>query len=326
VITAIGAWVAAHARLDIDGVATQGLVDRAGFMTADTTGVLPRQTAVPEDVAEALVGVTLVYLTDGMPAELALSWEWTGGALPSIPATVIDHEESREALLTEEEPALRWKNELMDDPVPTVTGVAVEPPRVPVPLGSSLLLLGVLALLVRSKRAQGGLYSFAAARIALAAALLVTPFARVSIALPAGLASGVSATEARRTLAGVLPNVYRAFEFREENAVYDRLAVAVTGDVLGEVYLQHRSALEMEERGGARARIDAVEVVDVDSVEPREGDGFRMRASWTVGGSVTHFGHRHFRQNRYRAEVGLVPLDGLWKIDSIEVLGQERLR
>ena len=34
-----------------------------------------------------------------------------------------------EALLTAEEPVLRWTNELLDDPVPTVTGVAVEPPQ-----------------------------------------------------------------------------------------------------------------------------------------------------------------------------------------------------
>ena len=221
---------------------------------------------------------------------------------------------------------LRWTNELIDDPVPTVTGTAVEPPRLPVPLFSTLLLVGAVVLLVRSRRGAAAGFQFAAARIALASALLVAPFAQVSIALPAALAGGISDADARRTLAGVLPNVYRAFEFREESAVYDRLAVAVTGEVLGQVYLQQRHALEMEERGGARARVDAVEVVDVASIEPRDEGGFRVRASWTVGGSVTHFGHRHFRQNRYHAEVGLVPVDGLWKIGSIEVLEQERLR
>jgi hypothetical protein len=41
---------------------------------------------------------------------------------------------------------------------------------------------------------------------------------------------------------------------------------------------------------------------------------------------VTHFGHRHFRQNRYDARVGIVPVEGTWKIRSIEVLEQERLR
>jgi hypothetical protein len=41
---------------------------------------------------------------------------------------------------------------------------------------------------------------------------------------------------------------------------------------------------------------------------------------------VTHFGHRHFRQNRYNAWVVVVPVSGTWKIQSIEVLEQERVK
>jgi len=49
-------------------------------------------------------------------------------------------------------------------------------------------------------------------------------------------------------------------------------------------------------------------------------------ASWNVGGTVVHFGHRHFRQNRYVAHVVVVPVEGAWKIESITVLDEERLR
>ena len=50
-------------------------------------------------------------------------------------------------------------------------------------------------------------------------------------------------------------------------------------------------------------------------------------ASWTVGGTVTHFGHRHFRENRYRAFVSVVPTeDAFWKIRSIDMLQEERVR
>jgi hypothetical protein len=100
----------------------------------------------------------------------------------------------------------------------------------------------------------------------------------------------------------------------------------VTGETLTEVYLEHRRSLEMEERGGARARVDAVEVVDVGGIEPRDDGGFNAEASWIVGGTVTHFGHRHFRQNRYDTRVAVVPVDGMWKIRSIEVIEQERIR
>jgi hypothetical protein len=162
--------------------------------------------------------------------------------------------------------------------------------------------------------------------VALALALIAGPLAQVAIALPASVGSVPSANSARRILASVLPNVYRAFEFRDEGMAYDRLAVAVTGATLTDIYLEHRRSLEMEERGGARARVDAVEVVDVREVEPREDGGFDAEATWTVGGTVTHFGHRHFRQNRYDTRVAVVAVDGVWKIRSIEVLEQERIR
>ena len=120
--------------------------------------------------------------------------------------------------------------------------------------------------------------------------------------------------------------MYRAFEFRDESQTYDRLSVSVVGETLTDVYLEHQRALEMEERGGARARVEAVEVSEVSSVEPESDGGFEAVATWQVGGTVTHFGHRHFRQNRYNARVRVVPVDDLWKIRAIEVLQEERLR
>ena len=82
----------------------------------------------------------------------------------------------------------------------------------------------------------------------------------------------------------------------------------------------------MEERGGARARVEAVEVEEVRTVEAAADGGFTADAIWRVGGTVTHFGHRHFRQNRYDARVTLIPVEGVWKIRSIELFDEERIR
>ena len=43
--------------------------------------------------------------------------------------------------------------------------------------------------------------------------------------------------------------------------------------------------MEMEALGGARARVEAVEVVQVDSVEAGIGTGFVTDATWSVGGT-----------------------------------------
>jgi hypothetical protein len=319
-------YVASRTVVEIDGSPASGLVDRVSFMTVDAQGVLPRQTPLREVVEEAFLGVTVVYLTSGMPNEVTLSWATFPAGTAAIPATAIDPESSRSAALTPDEPVLRWQNELMESPVPTVAAVAVEPPRLPLPLVSLALVGLALILLAIGWRGRHRTPSFATARVTLALAFAFTPLAQVSITLPASLGGVTSPHQARRVLASVLPNVYRAFEFREEGAAYDRLAVAVTGPTLTDIYLEHQRAMVMEERGGARARVDAVEVTEVRSVETREGGGFDAEASWTVGGTVTHFGHRHFRQNRYGTRVAVVPVDGTWKIESIEILEQERMR
>jgi hypothetical protein len=160
----------------------------------------------------------------------------------------------------------------------------------------------------------------------LAVALLLGPVGAVAVAPPWSVSATPGTSKAKRVLARILPNVYRALEFREESAVFDRLALSVTGETLTEVYLDHRKVLEMEERGGARARVEAVEVLEVDSIEAEGAGGFSARAVWTVGGTVTHFGHRHFRQNRYDARVVAVPDEGIWKLQSIELLDEQRLR
>jgi hypothetical protein len=247
-----------------------------------------------------------------MPDVLTLLWASFDGPEDTIPVTITDPESSISAELTAGEPMLRWENALAEDPIPTVAGIPVEPPQLPLPLASLALLAVALAFGVAALRGRRTATSFA--------------LTRVTLALPSSIRSVPTEAQARRILAGVLPNVYRAFELRDEAAAYDRLAVSVTGPTLTEVYLEHRRALEMEERGGARARVEAVEVLEVRDVEPAADGGFTAEAGWKVGGTVTHFGHRHFRQNRYDARVELLADDGIWKVRSIEILEEERLR
>jgi hypothetical protein len=305
----------------VDGEPVEAIVDRFAFMTVGPRGVLPRASPEPEAVGEAMVGVTVAYPAPGMPDVAAFD-----GPEEIIPTTVTDPESSLSAELTAGAPTVRWENALAEDPIPTVAGIEVEPPQLPLPLASLALLLVALALGAAALRGRRATTSFALSRVTLALAVIAVPVADVTLKLPPFIRSVPTESQARRILAGVLPNVYRAFELRDETAAYDRLAVSVTGPTLTEVYLEHRRALEMEERGGARARVEAVEVLEVRDVEPAADGGFTAEAGWKVGGTVTHFGHRHFRQNGYDARVELLPDDGTWKVRSIEILEEERLR
>ena len=253
-----------------------------------------------------------------------MQWEPFPGALKEIPATVIDPEAVTSKTLSVDEPSLVWENSLAEDPIPTVEAVEVEPVRLPIPWLSLPLLLFSAVLMYVGRRRRPAV-SFAAARVILALAFVVGPVVHTAVALPGSAGRTPSERQARRILAGLLPNIYRALEFRNEATIYDRLAVSVTGEALTDVYLQQQRALQVEERGGAQARVEAVEVQEAREIESHEG-GFDVRATWTVGGMVTHFGHRHFRQNRYEARIGIVAAAGTWKIQSIDVLEQERLR
>jgi hypothetical protein len=317
--------VAARTRVAIDGAIAEPAETRVDFLGLDPRGAMPRLSPIPEPIEAAWLGVTAVYTTGATPREVALRWEGFAAA-EAIPATATDPESSRSVELTADRPVLVWQNELAEDPAPIVTAVEVEPPTVWVPVWS-LAPLGAVVFFgwaaVRDRRRE---LSLAFVRVLLACALALGPVAGVAAALPFSEGAVPDAARAQRILAGVLPNVYRAFEFPTESAVYDRLALSVTGETLAEVYLEHRRAVRMEERGGARARVEAVEVLEVDSVEPAARGGFAADLAWTVGGTVTHFGHRHFRQNRYDARVVVVPVAGHWKIRSIEVYDERRLR
>jgi hypothetical protein len=151
------------------------------------------------------------------------------------------------------------------------------------------------------------------------------PFATYPLNLPWLSQWTPSSQRASLIIEELLKNVYRAFDVREEGRVYDRLAVSVTGDQLTKIYLENRKSLEFENRGGARANVDNVKMISVAKVDRSADGGFMTVAQWTVSGSVSHFGHTHYRRNRYHALVTFIIDDNSWKIKDIELIDEKRL-
>jgi len=314
-----------HIQMVVDDQLQTLAVVRVDFMERTTQGLFPRSAPIPEELAQAQVGVILSLLVPGIPRTVALAWTNLPGSVETVPATISDPEVTRTLTLVPDAIPAQWINELARDPIPTVDVVRIQPRELDLPLVSIPLVLMVLVLVVMGIRGQHQVRSFTTARIALVLALLAGPVARAAIDLPAAMQAVPAKSEARRITSALLGNVYRAFEFREESAVFDRLAVSVTGEALREIYLEHRTALELQERGGATARVDAVEVREVRDLAAGETGGFSLVADWTVAGAVTHFGHRHYRKNSYSAVIRLIPDGDDWKVHAIEVLAEERL-
>ncbi|RLA05885.1 MAG: hypothetical protein DRQ59_15660 [Gammaproteobacteria bacterium] len=159
--------------------------------------------------------------------------------------------------------------------------------------------------------------------VLVAAAAVAWPLAKVD--LPTGAAGGRGLDKEQSALLAesLLRNVYRAFDFRDEEDVYDKLAVTVAGDLLTDIYLQNRRSFAVKQAGGAQAKIQAVEILEVRP--ERSGGGYLFDATWTAAGSVGHWGHVHFRTNHYHALVTVEPEDGAWKITGMDVLDESRI-
>jgi hypothetical protein len=78
--------------------------------------------------------------------------------------------------------------------------------------------------------------------------------------------------------------------------------------------------------GGAQAKVEEVEVLDVE-VQPNaeSSRALDLRSVWSATGTVGHWGHIHTRQNRYEAVVTIEPVEGAWRITGLELLEEERI-
>ena len=123
---------------------------------------------------------------------------------------------------------------------------------------------------------------------------------------------------------GLPVNIYRAFDFRGEEQIYDTLERSVEGDLLTRIYLETRKGLELANQGGARAKVKEIELLEL-SAEPADGGGIVADATWNVSGSVGHWGHVHQRRNQYRAQLHIAPIQGTWKLTDLEILQEQRL-
>jgi hypothetical protein len=308
--------------VEIDGVAIPPELARVNFLerTLRTSRVV--DPPVELDATAAVLGVIFVYPTAGLPERVTLQWDLWNERIQQIPAVAVDQAGPFPTLLEPDFPEIEWKNFLQNPELPSLVEILPPPSALVRGLGIlRWLLLGLalaLGLRARSRLRGGGRPSPAG----VAAPLL--GLALAGIAFWGGREASLSEARTREVVSGLLHNVYRAFDFRDEGHIYDVLARSVEGELLTRIYLETRRGLELASQGGARAKVKQVDVVELEA-EAADGASFRATATWNVAGSVGHWGHVHERRNRYRAELRVAPVDGAWKLVGLEVLDEERL-
>jgi hypothetical protein len=328
----IGEFLLEKNPVRIDGKGIRPILDRTNYVKVSLTGI--KLVEVPErlEISTAIVGVIITYLTDGLPQEVTVDWELFTDQVQRIPATATDPAGPLMTYLTPDDSVHTWKNFLKNYTLPTVQEVSVRGSlgEIRLPLGTVaavILLLPLGVLLIRRARRGEAVKTIVAVAVLVSIGGAVSyPYAQVAFARPAMVAGNLDDEKSRALLQALLKNVYRAFDFRDEEDVYDKLALTVMGDLLAELYLQNRKSFAIRKAGGAQAKIKTVDVRQAQAKRLEGGSlGYAITGRWTALGTVGHWGHIHTRQNLYDAVVTVEAIDGHWMITDLDLLEERRI-
>ncbi len=316
----------------IDGELAKPIIDRVQFVKANLMGIQVLEEPQEIEYLSAIVGIIIAYTIPGIPQEVTVEWDMFSDKIKKIPTNTTDPAGPFPYYLTPDDNILTWENFLKTFQMPEVKEVAVSDSftNINLPVGSIIMLVAFFAIAwqikVRNGKNGPPKLLIVLGGLALLGSVLLYPHLRVSTAKPYASLLSLSQEESLFILQNLLKNVYRAFDFKEEEDIYDKLAISLDGDLLGDIYLQTRKGMEIENQGGAQARVKELEIKGVKSDPLPNELGFLFHCTWNVYGSVEHWGHKHNRINQYEAIFTVKPVDGVWKITNLDLLEEKRIK
>ncbi|MHC5114147.1 MAG: hypothetical protein ACYTGP_06935 [Planctomycetota bacterium] len=314
----VAAFLRERQPVEIDGAVIEPELAQINFLERTLRSSRVIDPPVELDLDAAILGVIFVYATESLPERVTLEWDLFNERIAQVPAASVDQAGPLPILLEADFATLEWRNFLTNPEIPSLVAVAAPPTsamRVAAGLRWPML---VVTVLIGASLLLGG-------RIEKRLAALALVMMATGICFGVGNRAAVSDERAGTVVGGLLHNIYRAFDEREEERIYDVLDQSVAGDLLTRIYLETRRGLVLANQGGARAKVKEIDVVEL-SAEPASDGGFLATAAWHVAGSVGHWGHIHERRNQYRARLDVRPVDGAWKLAGMEILEEERVQ
>jgi hypothetical protein len=309
----------------IDGEESNPIIDKIHFVKVALSGIQVMDAPVDLPYSSAIIGVIFTYPNPGIPQKVTVEWDLFADKINQIPNVATDPAGPMRYILMPDDSILVWQNFLKKYKIPTVSEVKVTNASLNLPLLSIVFALAIVILIHRngkrifdwSKNSKRYLSIF----ILLG---LVTFPLQTEIEIPFLKKQGFSKPEASALITQLLKNTYRAFDFREENDIYDKLAISYDGKLLTDVYLETKKSMVLENQGGIQVKVKDVELVEVDETGSAAG-GLAYECQWRVSGNVGHWGHIHRRTNQYRAILSIRPVDGVWKMFDLDMIEEVRL-
>lgn len=323
----------------IDGVTVKPLFDRVSFYGLDLRDFAQQPESRRVSMASGRVGVIMNYPAKTPPQTVTVEWSTFSDLIRSVDAVVFAYNQVQAAQFSTflESNVYRWQA-AESKTLPEIVDVDLEDPRYFAPAASfglpvvtlvclvAALVMVPLAWTSRFRSSTGSAWKPLAIGCVLAGVGLMSPgVAVLQLPMPFQRAGTIriNPPTADRVFDQLHTNLFRAFDYSQDQDVYDALAVSVDGPLLRKLFLQINNSLRIQQQGGAVANIEQVQRLSgqfqqSDFVE----NGFRYRSQWNIVGTIEHWGHIHERTNQYDAQFDVQIVNGDWKLTSMEILDQ----
>lgn len=302
--------------------------------------------AEAELLASGALAFTAEYATLGKPRTVSLIWrqivperkapvvgligDTAGGGGENNPGLVVASIEADGkatlAVFSAKEPEHVWHSGAAIEPPNLTAAPMPEPARVWIAVLPLVIALVGTVVAYRIKKLGLSLVALSVA-FGLAGLSVVFRIGYVPVGMTAAGLQPPAEDEAIEVFTALHRNIYRAFDYTDESAIYDALAQSVDGPELEEIYNDVYQSLILRDAGGVVCKVQAVRIDEAELLPKDENDttrSFRIRCVWEVDGLVQHHGHTHARTNQFEAIYTLAPRYGQWRIVETDVVEQQR--
>lgn len=318
--------------LKIDGIEVQPNFDRIDFYGLDLRDFAMQADRRKVSMANGRVGIIISYPAKVPPQQVDLTWSVFGSDIVSVESVIFAYNETLKKKFSrfndEIDNTYSWSSDNRPEmPELSAIGTQAQRMRFSIP-GAVLFLLAIPVALIAFFKLRTAEASLLAASLVIVVA--VTTWAVTDYETKVPFTKGpaaLSEAEQDSVFERLHANTYRAFDYSDEEEIYDALQASIDGDLLREMYLNVRRGLEMQSQGGAIADIESVSLIDGTAIEDKQlRPGFDYECRWQVRGTVEHWGHIHERTNEYVGRFTVEPRDDSWKITSMELVDEQQIR
>ena len=307
----------------IDGKVGQPIIDKIHFVKWSLAGIQIQEIKEPMDYSSAVIGVIFAYPHDSIAQNISINWDMFSEKIKIVPNVATDPAGPMPYNLRPDDNVLVWQNFMKKYKLPAISEVEVSHAKVPVLYLVALIFI-IFGLLKVIKNYKRNSLKFGLVILLGVFFIGLGSYFKQSISIPFMQQSSFSKPEASSVISHLLKNTYRAFDFREESDIYDKLAISNDEQLLAELYIQTKKSMVLESQGGIQVKVKDVEVIDVEEVSSN-AEGIAFKCKWIVKGDVGHWGHIHSRTNQYEAILHIKPENNVWKLNKIDIVEEVRL-